>query len=73
MATVINNPDSGDHSGGGAGMIIGAVILVLVLIIFFVYGLPAIRGTNKGTTVNVPDKIDVNVGGGGSSSSGNSY
>ena len=74
MATIINNPDSGSGNGGGMGMIIGAIILVIVLIIFFVYGLPAIRGTNnKGTTVNVPDKIDVNVSGGGGGGSSSNY
>jgi hypothetical protein len=66
MATIINNPDSGTdrtvESGGGAGMLIGAIVLILVLIIFFVYGLPALRGSsNKGNTINVPDKIDVDV------------
>lgn len=65
MATIINNPDSGssDNGGGGFGMIVGAIVLVLILILFFVYGLPAIRGggDSNGTTVNVPDKVDVNV------------
>lgn len=65
MATIINNPDSGgDNSSGGMGMVIGAIVLVLILILFFVYGLPALRGnsgSDNGTQVNVPDQIDVNV------------
>lgn len=62
MATIINNPDSGGgNDGGGTGMIVGIIVLVLIVILFLVYGLPAIRGNNKGTTVNVPDKVDVNV------------
>ena len=61
MATIINNPDSGGSNGGGMGMVIGAIVLVIILILFFVYGLPAIRGSNKGTTVNVPDKVEVDV------------
>ena len=63
MATIINNPDSGDKGGGGLGMIIGAIVLVLVIVLFFVYGLPAMRnsGDSTGTDVNVPDQIDVNV------------
>ena len=64
MATIINNPGDGNNSGGNAaGIIVGIVLVVIVLFVFFVYGLPAIRGTRQssGTTVNVPDKIDVNV------------
>jgi uncharacterized membrane protein len=61
MATIINNPDSGEGNGGGTGMIVGIVVLVLIVILFVAYGLPAIRNNNKGTTVNVPDKVDVNV------------
>lgn len=67
MATVINNPDSGagNDRGGGMGMIIGAIVLVLILILFFIYGLPALRGggsnTSGGADVSIPDQIDVNV------------
>lgn len=61
MATIINNPDSGGDNGGGMGMIIGAIVLIVLIAVFFIYGLPAIRGNNKGTTVNVPDKVNVNV------------
>jgi hypothetical protein len=64
MATIINNPDSGSgNNGGGAGTLIGAIVLILILIIFFVYGLPALRGNSDkgGNTINVPDKVDVNV------------
>lgn len=61
MATVINNPGNGESNGGGAGLIIGIVILVVVVALFFIYGLPAMRNNDSGTTVNVPDQIDVNV------------
>lgn len=64
MATIINNPDTGSRdSGGGAGIIIGVVVAIIILFVFFVYALPAMRGSKQdsGTTVNVPGKIDVNV------------
>lgn len=64
MATIINNPDSGSDKGSGVGMIVGAIVLVLVLTLFFIYGLPVIRNSStksNGSTINVPDKIDVNV------------
>ncbi len=64
MATIINNPDSGSGNGGGMGMLIGGIVLVIIIAIFFVYGLPAIRNANKGTSVNVPDKINVDVNSG---------
>lgn len=63
MATIINNPDagSGSSSGGGAGILIGALVAIVIIALFFIYALPAIRNNKSGTTVNVPDKINVNV------------
>jgi len=62
MATVINNPDSGGRDGGGSGVIVGVIVAIIILVLFFLYALPAIRGTTKsGTTVNIPDKINVDV------------
>lgn len=66
MATVINNPGNtapAESSGGGMGMIIGAVILLLAVFLFIYYGLPAIRSASAPatTSVTVPDQIDVNV------------
>lgn len=69
MATIINNPDSGSGNGGGAGMVIGAVIVLVIIVLFFIYGLPALRGSRSGTTIQVPDKINVNV----SKPAGNGY
>ena len=60
MATVINNPDT-SGSGGGMGMVLSVLLVIVVIVLFFVYGLPAMRGTNRGTTVNVPDQVDINV------------
>lgn len=60
MATIINNPDGG-NSGGGVGMIFGLIILVVLVALFFLYGLPMIRNASKGTTINVPDKVQVDV------------
>lgn len=65
MATIINNPDSGEPAGGGFGMIIGAIIVIAIIVLFFVYGLPAIRGGSSGTSsetnVNVPESVQVDV------------
>jgi predicted metalloprotease len=67
MATIINNPDSGDggNNGGSTGTIVGIIVLVLIVILFLAYGLPAIRGggagNDGGTNVNVPESVDVNL------------
>ncbi len=63
MATVINNPDTSTDRGGNGAMIVGIVLAVILLFMFFYYGLPALRGNNGGTNVNVPDRVDLNVNG----------
>lgn len=42
------------------GMMIPLVVLVLLGIAFFIYGLPALKNMG-GTQINVPDTIDVNI------------
>ncbi|MFA6017105.1 MAG: hypothetical protein WC744_03395 [Patescibacteria group bacterium] len=60
MVTVVNNPTPSNESDGGMGMIVGVIVLLVVIYLFFMYGLPAIRqmGTPQ---INIPSKIDVNV------------
>lgn len=63
MATVINNP--GEGSGGdGMGFLMGAIVLIVVVFLFILYGLPALRGAGTVNTtpqINVPDSVDVNL------------
>ncbi len=54
-----------DH-GGNFGMIIGLVILAIVILAVFYYGLPALNGggqtqVNAPDQVSVPEQVDVNV------------
>ena len=51
MATVINNP-SGNGESSGVGVIIGVIVAIILIVLFFVYGLPALRG-GSGTNINV--------------------
>jgi len=53
MTTVINSP--GSSESGGVGMIIGVLVSIIVIVLFFMYGLPALRGnqTNESVDVNV--------------------
>lgn len=65
MATIINNPNSdGEGTGGSMGMVFGIVIAIAIIVLFVVYGLPALRNSNtqrSGTQVNVPESVDVNL------------
>lgn len=63
MATIVNNP-SGSDGGGILGTVIGVILVVVLGIIFFIYGVPilseAFRDSKKNDDV-VPDEIDINI------------
>ena len=62
MATIVNNPPPSNNSGGPIGIIIVVVVLLVLVYLGFVYGIPALRQMQVGSTqINVPSKIDVNV------------
>lgn len=63
MATTIINPAPNNNNNNGMGFLVGAIVLIIFAILFFVYALPYIRGSsgNGGVQVNVPESIDVNV------------
>jgi Na+-transporting methylmalonyl-CoA/oxaloacetate decarboxylase gamma subunit len=78
MATIVNNPAPTSDSSG-SGMMIGLVVLIILAIIVWFWGVPMMRrstseptqnnstqmeapeNNNPGTTIQVPDQIDVNV------------
>ncbi|MBA3732869.1 hypothetical protein H0W91_00660 [Patescibacteria group bacterium] len=52
MTTIIN-PGTNDNNGG-AGMVIGVIIALVLIALFFVFALPAIRKGNSGSAnINV--------------------
>ncbi|HUD05121.1 MAG TPA: hypothetical protein VMR59_03985 [Patescibacteria group bacterium] len=65
MATTIINPAPSNNSSNnnGMGFLIGAIVLIVFAVLFFVYALPYIRGLSGsgGIQVNVPKSINVNV------------
>lgn len=65
MATTIINPAPNNNSSdnNGMGFLLGIIVLIVFVILFFVYALPYVRGlTGSGRIqVNVPKSIDVNV------------
>lgn len=66
MTTVINNPGDGN---GAVGWLIGVVLVIIILFVFFAYALPAIRNSNApadngGAQINVQLPSGNNEGGG---------
>lgn len=61
MATIVNTPSS--ETGSGMGFFLGALLLVIFVVLFFVYGLPYLSNAVRGGTpqINVPSQMDVNV------------
>lgn len=54
MTTVINTPANGESTG--SGFVIGvAFVVIIILGIFFVYGLPALKNNTT------PKSIDINL------------
>lgn len=62
MPTVINNPGNREDSSGAVGMLVGLIILVIVLVLFFLYGLPMIRNSNPpAQEAPKTDSLDIKV------------
>jgi len=66
MTTVVNTP-GGTTADSSAGTIFALLIVALLAVLFFVYGLPAIQNAAS-PSVNVPSTIDVNIPGDGNTS-----
>lgn len=60
MATIVNNPAPAAESNGSSGIIIGVLLIIVLVGLFYVYGLPALSRVES-PQINIPNKIDVNV------------
>jgi hypothetical protein len=59
MSTVINNPRGSSEESSGVGAIVGVVIALLLVALFFIYFLPMIQNQTPATTPNT--EIQVNI------------
>ncbi len=46
---------------GGQSWMIGVLLTIIVIFLFFYFGLPAIRQSIPSTNIDIPEKIDVTV------------
>ncbi len=60
MTTVINTPPPVESSDSGLGLVLGVLLSVIIIALFFVYGLPAIQN-NMNPQNPQTDNINVNV------------
>jgi flagellar biogenesis protein FliO len=63
MTTVINNPSSQGEvvtTDSGAGVVLGVLLAIVLIILFVVYGLPALRNSSVDTTKQ-PNNTYINV------------
>ena len=49
------------QNNSSVGFVIGAIILLIAVIFFIIYGIPMIQNSMQSPTINVPDKVDVNI------------
>jgi hypothetical protein len=63
MATVINNPSQAESSG--TGVVIGVLVVVLLAILFLMFGLPYLsnRGTAQPSGASATLNVDLPTGG----------
>ncbi len=70
MATIVNTspassaPAQSDTSGA-TGLVLGILLIAVLAVLFYAYGLPLMRAgmssTSPNVQMNVPDKINVDV------------
>mgnify|MGYP003396087096 CR=1 FL=1 len=61
MATIINNPTGqGSDEGMGFGLIVGILITIFLVFLFFTYGMPALRD-NQTEKQPATQKIEIQL------------
>jgi hypothetical protein len=65
MTTIVNSPAPQAESGG-YGFLLGIIALIVFVLLFVFYGVPALRRMGPAqvtvpTEIKVPDQVDVNI------------
>ena len=61
MTTIVNSPTPSSDNGN-SGMIIGIFVLIILGLLFFYFGLPALKQMGSvQPQINIPSEIDVNI------------
>lgn len=50
MTTILNTSPSGNNTDSGMGIVIGVIVAIILIALFFVYALPALRNSNNAAT-----------------------
>lgn len=66
MATIVNQPAAPmpaheHHESSGMGFLLGIILLVILGVLLFTYGIPYLSSSFAGPQVSVPEKVDVDV------------
>lgn len=56
MPIIVNNPNGSDS---GSGYVVGIIVAIVLLVLFFIFGLPALRGNMQNT--NTPTQTQPRV------------
>ena len=63
MSTVINNPSNSESSD--LGVIFGIILALLIIGLFFVYGIPVLRGNQTPSNEGINLQVELPSGNGG--------
>ncbi len=61
MTTIINTPPAGENADSGAGMVLGVVVAILLVAVFILFILPALRTSSYSNATPQGGSINVNV------------
>lgn len=59
MATIIDTPTIGNNEENEITMALGLILFVVVLFLFFAYGLPWVRGSTSSPQINIPASVEI--------------
>lgn len=57
MATIVNTP--GTEGGSAAVLIVGLVITAVLVVLFFIYGLPALQNMSQASATPTTIKVEL--------------